>query len=154
MTITASDQPPIIGCGVANQAFLDLLNDERQNTFQCLLDLTIRLEALVAELPDTICNAFVPRFHTQTSSGQNNLSVTAPAGGTWMYIAVLDGAEAAVNQIAGGTLRPFTWAEGDTDDDRGFGGSHTGTVAGGTSITANVGNQSSTLSALFIRTDC
>lgn len=138
MAITIEDQPPIIGCGVANQGFLDLLNDERQNTFECLVDLTLRLEALIADLPSIICNEVSPRFFQSSVSGTNTVSVTLPTGGTWCYITNVFGINDDGSLSSGSNTRHFFFDTGSNDEIL-FGG-QTGIAAGGQVISANQPN--------------
>lgn len=155
MSITASNLPQSLPCGVIDQQWLNQLNDYRMQSALCILANQGEIQGLRDELPSIICNYMTPRLFAQTVRVTENSSMTIniPTGGTWTVMIVVDGAEG--NPPQSGTFFPFVYGASDTDDDREFGGSSVSTFAGGTPITITApNNHGASMSVFAFRTDC
>ena len=157
MSLSSANIPQPLPCEGIDQAWLDQLNGYLLNYFNCILANQTAIAGLIQDLPSIICNEVSPRHFSGTDSGTGGtLSVSLPSGGSWDYIAVLNGsADAEFSAISGGFFQSLAPREDNPDNDVTYGGSSAGNVAGGFVFDAvQPSDGFGTLSVFAYRVDC
>ena len=159
MTLSSTNIPTPLLCGPINQQWLDQLNGYILDYFYCILNNQSEtignanlIDQLISDLPSIICNEISPRFFQQSiTSSSGTLSISLPAGGTYIYVLNYNGAQDGI------TAAGNSWIIETDDNDQSYNGNTSGLAAGGTVFSVNqssINDPLGSLSVFAFRIDC